>query len=226
MAMPRPIASLLFLSLLATPAAAEDMVRVSDGDTLRLGAVTVRLFGIDAPEARQVCSGADGVAWDCGKAAAARLQALVAGRPVRCQPQDQDRYGRMVSICTAGGVDLGGQLVAEGLARAYRQFSDTYVPLEDVARTAGLGLWQGAAEAPWDYRAAARPQPWTPVAGGGAPPTGCDIKGNVSRGGARIYHLPGTAGYASTRIDPTRGEAWFCDEAEARTAGFRPARGR
>ena len=53
----------------------------------------------------------------------------------------------------------------------------------------------------------------------------CDIKGNVSAAGARIYHLPGTPGYARTRIDTDRGEAWFCDEAAARAAGFRPPRG-
>jgi hypothetical protein len=61
------------------------------------------------------------------------------------------------------------------------------------------------------------------AAAGGGP--GCRIKGNVSAGG-RIYHLPGTASYERTRIDPRRGEAWFCGEAEARAAGFRPAHGR
>lgn len=52
---------------------------------------------------------------------------------------------------------------------------------------------------------------------------GCDIKGNIS-GNGRIYHLPGGAHYARTRIDESRGERWFCSEAEARAAGWRPAR--
>lgn len=56
------------------------------------------------------------------------------------------------------------------------------------------------------------------------PEPGCLIKGNVSGSGARIYHLPGTSGYQSTRIDLARGEHWFCDEREARAAGFRRAR--
>ena len=141
---------------------------------------------------------------------------------MRCRPEDTDRYGRLVSTCTAGGVDLGGRLVAEGLARAYARYSDAYVGLETEARAGGLGLWQGAAASPWEYRAesqglrAGRRRRAAP---------GCDIKGNVSAGGARIYHLPGTRGYASTRIDADRGEAWFCDEAAARAAGFRPPRG-
>ena len=61
--------------------------------------------------------------------------------------------------------------------------------------------------------------------GGRALRPGCAIKGNVSADGARIYHLPGGPGYARTRIDPDRGEAWFCDEAAASAAGFRPPRG-
>jgi endonuclease YncB( thermonuclease family) len=56
------------------------------------------------------------------------------------------------------------------------------------------------------------------------PPRGCLIKGNVSGSGARIYHLPGSAAYAATRIDTIRGEHWFCDESEAAAAGFRRAR--
>jgi endonuclease YncB( thermonuclease family) len=199
----------------------------TDGDTLRLGAVEIRLFGIDAPEARQRCARADGSPWDCGRAAAIRLAELIAAGPVRCRPHERDRYGRLVSTCTAGGVDLGGTLVAEGLARAYVDFSDAYLPEEAAARVAGRGLWEGEAAAPWDYRnagfaAAAGDGGWKPAAGGAAPE--CAIKGNVSSGGARIYHLPGSPAYARTRIDPARGEAWFCDEAAAVAAGFRPVR--
>lgn len=214
----------LAAALLAGAAFAED-ARVKDGDTLRLGVRDVRLFGMDAPESRQMCARADGTPWACGRAAALRLAELVAAGPVRCRPQDEDRYGRVVAICWAGGVDLGARLVAEGLARAYTRYSDAYAGLEEEARTLGLGLWQGAADAPWDYRAAAAPDDggFTPAAGG-PPDPDCVIKGNISARGARIYHLPGGPGYASTRIDTARGEGWFCDEAAARAAGFRPPR--
>ena len=47
---------------------------VSDGDTLRIGAVRVRLFGIDAPEAGQPCDGGEKGGWACGAAAADRLR--------------------------------------------------------------------------------------------------------------------------------------------------------
>ena len=213
--------ALALAALLAAPVAAEE-ARITDGDTLRLGAVSVRLFGIDAPEDGQRCADAGGADWDCGDAAAARLAELAAAGPVRCEPRDVDRYGRLVSVCTAAGVDLGGQLVAEGLARAYARYSDAYLEVEADARAAGRGLWAGAAEAPWDYRA----EGFTAAAGAAAPPAGCAIKGNLSVGGERVYHLPGSPSYARTRIDPSRGEAWFCDEAAAGAAGFRPVRGR
>jgi endonuclease YncB( thermonuclease family) len=205
---------------------------VTDGDTLRIGAERIRLYAIDAPETGQRCGvGAD--AWDCGAAATARLEALIAGAAVRCLGRERDRYGRLVSVCSVGGADLGGLLVAEGLARAFVRYGDDYAPAEAKARAARLGLWRGEAEAPWDHRARAAPPPaadprLAPLAAGrdATPaPGACAIKGNVSSRG-KIYHLPGSPAYAETRIDPARGEAFFCDEAAARAAGFRPVRGR
>ena len=191
---------------------------VSDGDTLRIGAERIRIFGIDAPEAGQSCdSGAKG-AWACGAAATARLRELIGDRPVTCLPRDRDRYGRLVATCRVGRLDLGERLVAEGLARAYTRFGDDYAATERRAKTEAIGLWHGAAAAPWEFRAARAPS-------GAAPPSpACRIKGNVGTSGARVYHLPGGRSYERTRIDPRRGEAWFCDEAAALAAGFRAAR--
>lgn len=49
----------------------------------------------------------------------------------------------------------------------------------------------------------------------------CDIKGNISSKGERIYHLPHQRYYHDTRISPRKGERYFCSEAEARAAGWR-----
>jgi hypothetical protein len=54
-------------------------------------------------------------------------------------------------------------------------------------------------------------------------PGGCPIKGNISANGERIYHMPWDHSYAATRIDTRKGERWFCTEAKARAAGWRPA---
>ena len=52
----------------------------------------------------------------------------------------------------------------------------------------------------------------------------CAIKGNISAGGERIYHVPGGDYYERTGIGTDRGERWFCSEAEAREAGWRKSR--
>ncbi|WP_287183130.1 hypothetical protein [Mesorhizobium sp.] len=49
----------------------------------------------------------------------------------------------------------------------------------------------------------------------------CDIKGNISNKGVRIYHLPGQRFYNETVISPANGERMFCSEDEARAAGWR-----
>lgn len=48
----------------------------------------------------------------------------------------------------------------------------------------------------------------------------CRIKGNVDDNGDRVYHVPGGYYYNFTVIDESKGERWFCSEAEARDAGW------
>ena len=55
-----------------------------------------------------------------------------------------------------------------------------------------------------------------------APDSRCNIKGNVSHNnGERISHVTGQKYYEQTVITPSRGERWFCSEAEAQKAGWR-----
>ena len=56
-------------------------------------------------------------------------------------------------------------------------------------------------------------------------PGTCTIKGNISVStGERIYHVPGGEYYGPTKINITKGERWFCTEAEAQAAGWRRSR--
>ena len=58
-----------------------------------------------------------------------------------------------------------------------------------------------------------------------APTPECRIKGNIStKTGERIYHVPGQRFYEQTRIDPGKGERWFCSEEDARRAGWRKSK--
>lgn len=150
---------LAFLALLlfAGPARAEPAANVLDGDTLKLNGVTYRLHGIDAPEKTQVCQ-RDGMDWLCGQEAAAHLRGLVARRRVTCEAQDHDRYGRVVAICRAGGVDLNRAMVRAGLAWAYTQYSRAYEVAELEAQILENGVWARnvLAEPAWDWRRARR----------------------------------------------------------------------
>lgn len=208
-------AALLFCLLLPLPASAtviEGPARVGDGDSLHVGEVSVRLFGIDAPERGQDCD-LDGQPWACGIWARDLLAKVTAGQTLRCRAVETDRYGRTVATCEAAAGDLGRLMVLSGAASAYTRYSRRYLPEEGLARAAGRGIWGGRMVAPSEWRGAKA---------GAAAPAGCTIKGNISANG-RIFHLPGQRDYAATRINPARGEAWFCTVAEARAAGFRPA---
>jgi endonuclease YncB( thermonuclease family) len=125
---------------------------ITDGDTLKQGGVTYRLWGIDAPEAKQVCP--DG--WPAGSLATTRLQALTAGRSIVCQEKDRDRYGRIVAICRASGEDLGAILVREGLAWAFVRYSSDYVAQETKAKAARLGVHAHGCQPAWEWRAQQR----------------------------------------------------------------------
>ncbi len=46
----------------------------------------------------------------------------------------------------------------------------------------------------------------------------CVIKGNISKTGERIYHVPGGEFYSRAVISLANGERWFCSEAEAQAA--------
>lgn len=189
------------------------VVRVIDGDTLDLGGERVRLFGIDAPETGQPCD-RQGQVWDCGAFARRVLQELVAQASVTCAIEDRDRYGRAVATCRADGRDINAAMVKQGAALAYTRYSDRYTGAEAAARAAGRGLWAGRMVTPEAHRHQDSESDC---------PEDRPIKGNIS-GNRRIYHSPGQADYARTRINPAKGEQCFATADAAKAAGFRPAR--
>ncbi|MGR3376971.1 thermonuclease family protein [Salipiger abyssi] len=216
-------ALVLLLGLAVTAEAGPSgRLHVIDGDTFDIGGTRVRLHGIDAPEAEQMCGG-DGVPmWGCGAWVSGEVRARYDGRRARCETLDTDRYGRAVARCTVGGKDMGRSLVQAGLAFAYRQYSMDYDLDEKRAAVQGRGLHGAGVQSPAAFRAAARTG--AAAVNAATAPQGCVIKGNISRDGKRIYHMPGQTYYEATRINPARGERWFCSEAEARAAGWRRAK--
>ena len=141
------------------------MARVVDGDTLRVDGRTFRLWGIDAPELVQACE-RDGLNYACGRAAAAYLRTLLtpaiptgdrivdaASAQVVCEPRASDQYGRVAALCRAGTMDLGAEMVRAGWALVLVRHGTDYAAEEEDARMNLRGLWAGAFDAPWDWRA-------------------------------------------------------------------------
>ncbi|TCL09301.1 endonuclease YncB(thermonuclease family) [Shimia isoporae] len=190
---------------------------VIDGDTIEIRGQRLRLHGIDAPESGQLCHDANNDPWRCGKEAAFALSDKIGRRPVSCNLIDQDRYGRWIAICEQNGKTLNAWLVREGWAIAYTRFSDDYVREERAARRAKRGIWQGSFVAPEDWRRGTRLPPKTK-------PANCNIKGNINSKGDRIYHVPGGKWYDRTTVNTSKGQRWFCSEAEARAAGWRKSK--
>ena len=133
------------------------MPRIVDADTLEVAGRKVRLKGIDAPESGQSCRQAGGPRYPCGDHATQALRTRVGPDAVTCTIEGRDRYMRALGICyAADGADLNGWLVRQGHALAYRRYSTKYVPQEDQAKAAQVGIWAGEFVPPWDWRRGGR----------------------------------------------------------------------
>ncbi len=113
---------------------------------------------------------------------------------------------------------------ALGWAVAYRQYTTAFIADEADARQQRRNLWQGPFQMPADYRRGKREEARqaravVPLVSGS-----CRIKGNISRQGKKIYHVPGQRDYERTSIDLSRGERMFCRPEEAARAGWHPAK--
>jgi endonuclease YncB( thermonuclease family) len=112
---------------------------VVDGDTVRVRMhgvakpVSVRIYGIDAPE---ICQSG-------GAAARDALKRRVLGQRVLVQGKVRDDYGRLVARIIWNKQDQGEWLVAQGLAWSYRYRKNAgpYALQQDYANAAALGMF-------------------------------------------------------------------------------------
>lgn len=164
---------LMVSGLLLCSCAGEDfvtvhVVRVEDGDTLRLSnGEQLRLWGVDAPEwsryGGRECGGDDALAF---------LRRIVEARAVQIKsPVLKDEAGRSLANAYIDGKLLSAELVRRGLACVYRPvvrrelrlnpFQQLLVELEAQARAEGRGLWGRCGECHKPVRPTAfdRPSP-------------------------------------------------------------------
>lgn len=130
--------------------------RALDGDNILINEATeIRLWGIDAPEYKQTCyNPSQKTQVDCGVKAKEFLDKLLAHKKISCSHEDTDRYGRILSICyTSGNIQINKQLVAEGWALDYTQYSGArYRMVEYKAKRENKGLWQYKFDLPHIWR--------------------------------------------------------------------------
>jgi len=133
---------------LALPAAvwADTVQSCHDGDTCRVqtsnGVIKVRLDGIDAPEADQ----------PFGRESGKRLEELAKGKAVvlKCKGYS---YNRQTCSMTVNGQDVQAQLVKEGLAWDYPEYSHgRYQALQQDAQRSKIGLWSAKPTSPYCWR--------------------------------------------------------------------------
>lgn len=156
------MAAALVLAGLAVPSRAGEIgeikgaPRVISGDTLMLAGQRLRLYGVDAPELGQRCRLANGRRYDCGLVSTTALMDLTAGVSITCRPRPDRTDGEIFATCFAGGYDLSHGMAHTGWALAWPETGTIYAGVQERARKARRGLWQGAFVAPWQWRAGRR----------------------------------------------------------------------
>ena len=141
-----------------------------DGETLLLRGTEVRLFGIDAVEADQICQNRDGLDYPCGRLATQALQNLMQRHPVICLPLFAINDQRLVANCEIArdGTDaplsplefmedlrpdnLSRLMVAEGHALPIGIGRRFFGADQNEAQNQRRGVWQGSFQPPNGWR--------------------------------------------------------------------------
>jgi endonuclease YncB( thermonuclease family) len=142
-----------------------EVVSVSDGDTIKASkdgkTERFRLCGIDAPETSQPL-GKDSGDYLRSLLEQPKASLISHSNKVSISISDTDRYGRKIAeIFVINGDEekfINEELVKAGLAYHYKQYSrncPNRISLENaeaIAKSKGLGVWNGNHTPPWEYR--------------------------------------------------------------------------
>ncbi len=152
-----------------------DELSVHDGDTFQLGEVSLRLWGLDAPELDQICRGLE----NCGVHSRDQLASFLEGALVQCNQERSIRSGRLTEsfgrplvqcwrIQGGDRTNVAAWMIENGLAARY-QDNDRYGFNDEVRHGSDLGVmracslrpdvWRSDREARRAFEAGATPSP-------------------------------------------------------------------
>ena len=129
---------------------------VVDGDSIRVNnqKTEIRLLGIDAPEMKQKCLDKNYDEYKCGEVSKEFLTKLIAGKQIICYSTGHDIYQRYLAYCFLAAQNINEEILKNGMAIIYdlNSASDELKAIEQQARNAKLGIWQGGFLEPKLYR--------------------------------------------------------------------------
>lgn len=190
--------------------------KVIDGDTILIeNNIRIRLLNIDAPEINSCYA----------QEAKEYLTKTLLGKEILLQKDQtaQDSFDRLLRYVFIYEEDpekdnlfVNSMLVENGYAQeAYIQPNRTYLAQlqadEREAKENNKGLW-GVCD--MQEEAPTGEQDSDPFS------KECVIKGNITKSYTKDYFLPGCPNYKRVKIDPRKGEQYFCTEEEALEAGW------
>lgn len=196
--------------------------RVLDGDTFEIEGdkkgetIKVRILNATAPEENECYF----------KESKKALDDLIGGKKVRLDKDisGEDNFGRLLRHVVLPSdsekeddVLVSKFLVENGFARALAVYPDarfkTYLArFGNKAERDKKGVWGNCQQLPKDFQDVADTEP---------DDSDCVIKGNISETDKeKRYFLPDCPSYSQIKIDLKKGEAYFCSEKEAKSAGF------
>lgn len=194
------------------------VAEVVDGDTIIIeNDIRIRLLGIDAPEVGECYS----------EEATQELERLVLGEEIILEKDQtaKDGFDRLLRYVVlheenpdADNVFINSEMVRGGYAKSSyikpnRRYLAQLQADERAAQEEEAGLW-GACEQEELAENLERERDVDSFS------DECVIKGNINKRHEKDYFVPGCPNYKRVKIDPRKGEEWFCSEEEAEEAGW------
>lgn len=196
------------------------VTKVVDGDTIDIDmdgkTQRIRLIGVNTPETVHPEKAVECFGEEASKYAKSRLTDKEVSIETDDSQDKYDKYNRMLAYVFLDDENFNESLIKNGYAYEYTynvpyKYQSEFKAAQKYAEQNNIGLWAPDAckvekeEEKKDEKE-------------------CNIKGNISSKGEKIYHMPGQKYYNSTKIDTSKGERMFCSEKEAQSAGWRKSK--